>query len=162
MTSIEKSYLSSYADYVDLIPFSSEGNSLELPSDSLSCYVKNFYDSFNKLINNEKYNLGAVGFSHPNGKIGRVMRKVKDYASNKINDFVLNVNEVSVEKIVNKMTKNKTGNLAIIKNKKLENIITDGDIRRKGLSEELIIFAKKRREVFYIFDEDNVQHALEL
>jgi len=162
MTSVKKSYLSIYADFVELISYKSEGNNLDLPSKSLSSYVENFYKSFNKLINNKKYTLGAIGFSHPNGKIGRVMRKVKYYANKKIDDFVLNISEASIEKIVSKMTKNKTGSLVILKNKKLENIITDGDIRRNGLTEKLIFFAKRKREVFYVSEDDSIQQALEI
>ena len=154
-----KSLFSKYCDYNLILPFQSEITNEK----NINCIPSNSYMSqlffSNILVNNliEKSNitLDLYKLNHPAGNIGNNLRKVKDIIITKYPKMILD-GDIKLNDVLLEMTKYSIGCCFFItKNNNLLGVLTDGDIRRMIVKNNIDNINIENINIEYTFIEDS-------
>ena len=151
---IESKFLK-YCDYNIVLPFQSEITNTK----NINCIPSNSYMSqlffinilINNLIEKSQINLDSYKSNHPAGNIGNNLKIVKDVIINKYPKIILNDN-IELNKILLEMTQYEIGCCFFVnKNNNLLGVLSDGDIRRILLNNNIKNITIKNINTKYTF-----------
>tara|TARA_Y100000590_G_scaffold143050_1_gene164209 strand:- start:17240 stop:18631 length:1392 start_codon:yes stop_codon:yes gene_type:complete len=155
----DKSLFSKYCDYNIILPFQSE----IINEKNINCIPSNSYMSqlffvnilVNNLIEKSDINLEKYKSNHPAGNIGNNLRMVKDVIITEYPKIILE-SIVSLNNILLEMTKYSIGCCFFVnKNNNLLGVLSDGDIRRIMLTNNINNITIKDINIEYTFIKDS-------
>jgi D-arabinose 5-phosphate isomerase GutQ len=148
LTSNLSGTICSLVDYCWEIPIDGEGNPYDLPSNSLVNYVSFFYKTFNQIAC--QVALDVIVRSHPDGRIGRINTSLERSLREPTYPMFIELSDVTLDKIIISITENKEGVVYVKDGIALHSAVTDGDIRRLGITDDLLNLARNKRKLKFL------------
>ena len=162
----DKSLFSQFCDCILILPFKSEIKN----SKNINCIPSNSYMShlffcnilINNLIEKSDITLDLYKSNHPAGNIGNNLKTVQDVIITEYPKIVLNDN-VELNKVLLEMTKYSIGCCFFVnENNNLLGVLSDGDIRRIILNNNINNITIENINIEYTFIKDTNLYLMDL
>ena len=140
-----------------------EGNDLMLPALSICRCVHKFYQEFNRLLLKVKHvDTRRIYMGHPRGHIGRSNVTVDTIMVSDYKKYCVQIKNISLDLVFKNIAENKSGITYLCDGKTLLNAISDGDIRRNFLNNNILEKFLSKRLLITVSPKDTLQNVWEL